>query len=251
MGLIKTIESKGKRLLVGVFTSVVKTRSLTREEILATPPRRILVIRQHNQMGDMLLAVPALRAIKESLPGSEVTILTAPINRAVMVNNPYIDGVFTYNSRKPFGAISLIRAIRRARYDMVIVLHTVSFSFTSAMLGLFTGARFRVGSTSEPFGNSMSNSCYHYELPLPGEAELRNMNEAEHNLYPLAALGIGTEDIAPVLVPTAAETAWAEPAGAIRRSRQFARASSASQRIRRRRPTRRRTRGRVLSAHRF
>jgi heptosyltransferase-2 len=210
MGIIKNIERKGKRLLIGLLTSAISTRSATREEITAVSPKRILVIRQHNQMGDMLRAVPALRAIKESYPGVEVTILTGPINRDVMLNNPYVDRVLTYNSRNPLALISLVRAMRRGRHDMVIVLHTVSFSFSSAMLGLMSGSRFRVGSTSERFGNKMSNSFYHLELPLPSEAELRGMNEAEHNLYPLRTIGIRTDDISPVLVPTKDEVGWAD-----------------------------------------
>ncbi len=209
MGVIKTIETEGKRLLVEVLTSVVNTPSATRDELLATPPKRILVIRQHNQMGDMLLAVPALRAIKESIPDVEVTLLTGRINRDVMLGNPYVDRVLTYNPRNPLSWSAMIREMRRARHDIVIVLHTVSFSFTSAMLGLISGSRWRVGSTSAPFGNKMSEAFYHFELPLPSQRELDNMNEAEHNLYPLAALGIRTDDISPLLVPTESEKRWA------------------------------------------
>ena len=110
----------------------------------------------------------------------------------------------------------MIRQMRRLRHDIVIVLHTVSFSFTSAMIGLISGSRWRVGSTSVPFGNNMSEAFYHVELPLPTQRELGNMNEAEHNLYPLAALGIRTGDISPLLVPTESEKRWA--AGFIERS---------------------------------
>jgi heptosyltransferase-2 len=210
MGVIKTIETKGKRFLVRVFTWIVRTPSVTRDELLATPPRRILVIRQHNQMGDMLLAVPALRAIKESIPGVEVTILTGQINRDVMLNNPYVDRVLTYNPRNPLSWSAMVRGMRQPRNDMVIVLHTVSFSFTSAMLGLMSGSRWRVGSTSAPFGNRMSDAFYHFELPLPSERALDAMNEAEHNLYPLGAMGIRTDNIAPLLVPTQEEREWAD-----------------------------------------
>ena len=209
MSRIKAIESKGRRFLTRVVTRLIKTQAVTRDEILATPPKRVLVIRQHNQMGDMLLAVPAYRALKETFPGVHVTVLTAPINRDVLFNNPYVDEVVTFNSRRPFAVIPLIRRLRRARYDMTIVLHTVSFSFTSAALGLFSGARFRIGSTSRPFGNELSGALYHFELPLPSEEELAMMNEAEHNLFPLRALGVTTEDLAPLLVPTDSQKAWA------------------------------------------
>jgi ADP-heptose:LPS heptosyltransferase len=210
MAMLRSLERKGKRLLVRITTAVVKTPRMSRDEVLSPPPRRILVVRQHHQMGDMLLAVPAFRAIKQTFPQAEVTVLTGRINRDVLVNNPYVDHLLTYNIRSPLGAVPLVRAMRHSHFDLAIVLHTVSFSFTSAILGLLSGARVRCGSTSQPFGNRMSEAFYHFELPLPSAEELDGMNEAEHNLYPLAALGIHTDDIAPLVVPYADGRAWAE-----------------------------------------
>lgn len=210
MSLIKTIERKGKRFLVRLTTSIVRTPSLTLDDVLTPPPRRILIVRQHHQMGDMLLATPAFRALKETFPDAEITVLTGGLNRDVLVNNPHVSHLLTYRIRNPFGLFPLIGQMRRARYDVVIVQHTVSFSFTSAMLGLLSGARMRVGSTSAPFGNRMSEAFYHFDLPLPDPQTLSTMNEAEHNLYPLGALGVRTDNIAPLLVPEPASKAWAE-----------------------------------------
>ena len=60
-----------------------------------------------------------------------------------------------------------------------------------------------IGSTSAPFGHSLGRSFYHLELPLPTAVELESMNESEHNIYPLRAIGAalqriqdGSEDIA-------------------------------------------------------
>ena len=203
--------------------AIIRTPQKNRAEIFAEPPRRILVIRQHNQMGDMLLAVPAFRAIKETFPGAHVALVSAPINRGVLDNNPYIDEVFNYESKKWFGIVGMVRRLRKARFDLVIVLHTVSFSFTSAALALLSGARYRIGSTSVPFGHTLGRSFYHLELPLPTEAELDAMSESEHNLYPLRAVGIDTGDLSPLIVPSAENQEWvrgflhASPGGAVKR----------------------------------
>jgi ADP-heptose:LPS heptosyltransferase len=118
--------------------------------------------------------------------------------------------VFTFVNRDPLSAIQLIFDLRSKHFDLVIVLHTVSFSFTSAMMGLLSGARIRVGSTSGPFANPLSRSFYHLELPLPNETELETMNETEHNLYPLRAMGIETDDLRPLIVPSTGDEEWAE-----------------------------------------
>ena len=210
MGVLKKIERSGKSLLIGLITRVVRTRPLAKEQIVATAPKRIIVIRQHHQMGDMLLAVPAMRALKETFPGVEVAVVAAPINRVVLNNHPYVDRVLTYNNRNPLSVVGLVKEMRRGHYDLSIVLHTMSFSFTSAMLGLLSGATFRVGSTSQPFGNRLSAAFYHLELPLPDPETLKNLNEAEHNLYPLRAIGVDTDDLSPLLVPTRDQETWAE-----------------------------------------
>lgn len=210
MSLIKRLERSGKRLFISAVCTTVRTPKIPVEEIRATAPRSVLVVRQHHQMGDMLLATPAFRAIKTSCDNPEVGVVCRKINRAVLLNHPHVDEVFEYNNRNPLSWLRLLLNIRRRRYDMVIVLHTMSFSFTSAVLGLLSGAKVRVGSTSEPFGSRLSEAFYHCELPLPAPAELERMNESEHNLYPLRAIGIDTPNLEPLLVPDGQSEQWAD-----------------------------------------
>jgi ADP-heptose:LPS heptosyltransferase len=210
MGFLKTVERKSKRVLMRCITSVVHTQKLTPEDILQSRPRRILIIRQHNQMGDMVLAIPAFRAVKESLPGCEVGVVTAMINRDVLINNPYVDILFVYKKKSLLSIFRMLLDVRRSRFDLVIVLNTVSFSFTSAVLALVSGAKFRAGSSTQSFGNRVGSSFYHLELPLPGQAELSAMNETEHNLHPLGLLGFKTGDLSPLIAPPANSEKWAE-----------------------------------------
>jgi hypothetical protein len=67
-----------------------RRRSPDPESLLALRPRRILVVRQHNQMGDMVCATPCFRAIKETWPGGG-GLVTAPVNREVVAHNPHLD----------------------------------------------------------------------------------------------------------------------------------------------------------------
>jgi ADP-heptose:LPS heptosyltransferase len=211
MGAIKTIERSGKRALMRAVGAFLRAPLLSPEEVRAMSFDRVLVIRQHNQMGDMLLAVPALRAIKAAHPRAQLHVVSSTLNRGVMRICPYVDRVHTYDKRNVLSHAGLISRLRRERFDVVIVLHTVSFSFTSLILAVLSGARLRIGSTSRRLGESLTGSYLSLTLPLPSEAEIARagMNEAEHNLYPFAPIGITTDDIGPEIVPADDNRRWA------------------------------------------
>jgi ADP-heptose:LPS heptosyltransferase len=210
MGRVRTIERSGKRGLMRILGGVLRAAPLTPEAFRALRFDRILVVRQHNQMGDMMLAIPALRAIRETYPHARIGVISSALNRGVLANSPYVDRVFTYDKRRPASYPAMLRAIRAERFDLAIVLHTVSFSFTSLMLAVLSGARVRVGSTSRGVGDALTGSYLNITLPLPAPAALAGMNEAEHNLYPLRAVGITTDNLAPLIVPGEASERWAE-----------------------------------------
>jgi heptosyltransferase-2/heptosyltransferase-3 len=160
-------------------------------------------------MGDMLLAVPAFRGLRRRFREARISLVAASINTDVMLNNPYVDEVFLYakssHRMRPDRLMHFIRSLRSRRFDAVLVLNTVSFSITSMLLALASGARIRIGSTSNPFGHDLSSRFYHIELPLPDEAELAAMHESEHNLYPLGAIGVDERDLTSILVPSREE----------------------------------------------
>lgn len=210
MGRVKTIERSGKRGLMRFVGGLLHARPLTPAAFRALSFQRILVVRQHNQMGDMMLATPALRAIRETYPHAKIGIVTSTLNRGVLANSPFVDRVFTYDKRRPGSHLAMLWELRREKFDLAIVLHTVSFSFTTLMLGVLSGARVRIGSTSPRIGDALTGTYLNITLPLPDPAQLAAMNEAEHNLFPLRYVGITTDDLAPLIVPGTASERWAE-----------------------------------------
>jgi len=59
--------------------------------------RRILAVRLDN-LGDVLVTTPAMHAIKESLPGAELTLLASPVGAQAGRLNPDIDHVMVYQA---------------------------------------------------------------------------------------------------------------------------------------------------------
>jgi len=186
-----------------------RATAMTVDEVARLEPRAVLVVRQHNQMGDMMLAIPALRAIRQRWPVARIGVVTAPIHRDVLQNNPYVDCLYRYDKRAAFGFWRTVRQMRGESWDLSIALHTVSFSLTTLMLSVLSGARVRVGSATAAIGEGLTGSFLNLTLPLPSARELAGMNEAEHNLFPLRAIGVDTTDLSPVIVPGSDGEAWA------------------------------------------
>lgn len=192
------------------LSGFLRARPIPPDEFRALRFDRILVVRQHNQMGDMMLATPALRAIRETYPHARIGVVTSMLNRGVLANSPFVDRVFTYEKRRPHTHAAMWRALRAEKFDLAIVLHTVSFSFTTLMLAVISGARVRIGSTSPRINDALTGSYLNITLPLPDASQLAGMNEAEHNLFPLRAVGITTNDLSPLIVPGEASERWAD-----------------------------------------
>jgi ADP-heptose:LPS heptosyltransferase len=203
----KGLERAGKLALARFISLFLSRRRMTAREFGRLEVSRLLVIRQHHQMGDMLLAVPAFRGLRARFRGARITLLATPINAACMQRNPYVDEVLVLPRKRglrgPGDLIRFIADLRRRRFDAAIVLNTVSFSVSSMLLAVASGARMRIGSTSEPFGHDLTSRFYHLELPLPPRAELAAMHESAHNVYPLSAIGVRVTDLTSVFVPSA------------------------------------------------
>lgn len=207
--MAKEIERAGKLALARFFSWFLPKRRISAQEFARLEVSRLLLIRQHHAMGDMLLAVPALRGLRERFGGARITLLASPANAQCVQGNPYVDEVLVLPGkrglRRFLDLARFIADLRRRRFDAAIVLNTVSFSVTSMLLAVASGARRRVGPTSRPFGHDLTSRFYHLELPLPSREELATMHESAHNLYPLSALGVRATDLTSAFVPAAAD----------------------------------------------
>ena len=93
-------------------------------------PKNILIYKLGN-IGDVVCAMPAMKAIKERFPDSRITLLTSPGIRGAIGAKDFLDGALYLNEIKTYYAddissiskvYSMIRALRREKYDLFIQL---------------------------------------------------------------------------------------------------------------------------------
>ncbi|MFT5234349.1 MAG: ADP-heptose:LPS heptosyltransferase [Candidatus Krumholzibacteriia bacterium] len=199
-----------KRQATSWLARLARRPKITADEMLALRPKSILIVRQHNQMGDMVCATPAFRAIRETWPDAEIALVTAPVNRGIVAHNPHLDRIFTFDRsvwQRPLRLTKFVSELRGFQPDLAFVLSSVSFSVTSAWLAAASGARYIVGADSRPFGWDVSRHFFSLEMPAKPELDC---HAVIHSLAPLKAVGVTTTDAFPVVVPAPAEVAAAK-----------------------------------------
>jgi len=108
-------------------------------------PHRILVVKL-DHLGDVILATPALHALRERYPEAEIDVLVHPASVVAVARHPAVSRVLTYRSPRfaRGGTVddsSRLREIARARYDTVVELRGDS---RTLLLPLWAGVRRRV-----------------------------------------------------------------------------------------------------------
>ncbi|MFQ5411590.1 MAG: glycosyltransferase family 9 protein, partial [Phycisphaerae bacterium] len=112
------------------------------ERLHPSEPERILVF-VPNWVGDVVMATPALRSIRERFPKAHIIHLMREYVEDVLAGTDFADETRFW---PPGGGLSntlhLVRRLRRDRFDLAILLTN---SFRSALIARLSGARRRIG----------------------------------------------------------------------------------------------------------
>lgn len=112
--------------------------------------KKILIVRQHNQLGDLLSGVSLFRAFKEKYPDCHLTLIASPDNYQGIVKNKFIDRFFVFDKHKLINPSYIIQLknILKENYDLALVPVVVSISFTSNIIARLSKSEIRIGCDS-------------------------------------------------------------------------------------------------------
>jgi len=144
--------------------------------------KNILIVRQHNQLGDMLCSVPLFAAIRKRFPKAHITLVASPINYEILFSdiNPFIDKVITYRKAPFKNLIDFYRELKNHDYQIGIVPSTVSISRTSHFINFFSGAKVRVGVRS--IDNKHNSVEYLLNVKADFKWDSNKLHQVERNL---------------------------------------------------------------------
>ncbi|WP_373049475.1 glycosyltransferase family 9 protein [Vulgatibacter sp.] len=114
------------------------------------PIRKVLVVRTDERVGNVLLTIPLLRALKQGLPEAEIVFLHAASKAALVRGLPWADRFEPFARKqffqKPWRLAAQLWRLRRERFDVAIEAgHYHAFSLTAALVCRAIGARVVIG----------------------------------------------------------------------------------------------------------
>lgn len=153
-----------------------------------------------NWLGDAVMAEPTIRAIGESAPHLEISILGKPGTLAMLDGHPTVTHSIPLRDGGLLGPFAAAREVRRHAFDTLLLLRG---SFRSGLVGCFSRTRPTVGYARDGRGSLLS-----HPVPVPAAAGPRPTVD-DYATLASTAFGITVDDRLPRLVTTPAERAAA------------------------------------------
>jgi heptosyltransferase-2 len=148
-----------------------------------TKIRRIL-IRPSNWVGDVVMNIPTIEAVRENFPGSTISVVARPWVSPLLENHPAVDQVLpirkgSHHLSRVSEIIRVAGQIRRKEFDLAILLQN---AFEAALLIYLAGINFRVGYNTDWRGFLLSHAVIR-------DHEVLGLHQVEYYLYILRAMG--------------------------------------------------------------
>lgn len=175
-------------------------------------PRNILVI-NFGQLGDVVLSLPAMQAIRERFPKARITVAAGKPGAEVVDLSGSVDATLTVDRvalRDGFKLVSLARIaklvkdVRRLQFDFVIDLHSLS---ETNLLGFLSGAPKRLYSRRPA---RSIDFLANFKPRPPVESDHRQRHLIDRYLDVLIPLGVTSANRQPRLSTRATDDAAVE-----------------------------------------
>ena len=179
-------------------------------------------------VGDVVMATPAIRALKLRWPQARITALARQMGADVLEHSPHLDRIIAADRRgvgpESAGLCELVRLLRRERFDLAVVLPN---SFRTALWARMAGARRRVGYALQwrsllltdrlppprEHGKIVPINMVDRYLAVAAKAGCTELSQKEELFTSegdlaaadrvLSSLGVGADDMLVVLIPGA------------------------------------------------
>ncbi|MDX6694975.1 MAG: heptosyltransferase [Blastocatellia bacterium] len=135
---------------------------MARERLLQAEKIRRIVVRGTNWVGDAVMTVPALRALRGLLPQAHITLATRPRTEGLFAGADFIDDLLLYErpARDLRAVYRQMREWRHRRFDLALLFQN---AFEAAVIAAGARVPLRLG-----YATDNRRALLTHPLPLPG-----------------------------------------------------------------------------------
>jgi len=137
-----------------------------------------VVVRGTNWIGDSVMTVPALRALRRVLPNAEITLVLRPSAKGLFEESDFVDKLLVYDRRNVFSVFSQVREWRKRKFDLAVLFQN---AFEAAFIPFMAGVPLRLGYATEARQSLLSH-------PVPVPEWRSSRHEVFYYLYLVTAL---------------------------------------------------------------
>jgi len=128
-----------------------------------------ILVRATNWVGDAVMSIPALQALREHFPGARISILARPWVAGLYGREPFCDELIAYEAPRGWKGLrekwSIAADLRVRKFDGAVLLQN---AFESAALVRLAGIPLRVGYARDGRGWLLTHPI---PVPRPGETQ--------------------------------------------------------------------------------
>ena len=147
-----------------------------------------ILIRAVNWLGDAVMTIPAIGAVRTSFPGARITLLANPLVAELFTPHEWIDEVVVYHRKGSHaglrGKLAIAEELKKHRFDLAILLQN---AFDAALLAWLARIPRRMGYQTDCRGLLLTHGSRVLD-------ETRRLHQVEYYLAMLKEQGITTGD---------------------------------------------------------
>lgn len=137
-----------------------------------------VVVRGTNWVGDSVMTIPALRALRRILPDASITLAIRPGAKGIFSEVDFVDDLLVYDRRNAFSVFGQVREWKRRQFDLAVLFQN---AFEAALIPFLAGVPIRLGYATESRQPLLT-----HPLPLPDWRSSKH--EVFYYLYLITAL---------------------------------------------------------------